>query len=217
MRRSLRASVARMQRVGLPQESRGTDDRAPMNTQVPHEPQEWVSQRPTCGRLRSPSADAVTSDNTGGGTNAMTGKKKVLFLMSDTGGGHRAPSKAAVNALERLYPQSRRRDRRHLDGARGLAMCRRLSALLRDHAPSGTWMWRMMWYAQTRSLPRSPAALQEIDADPMFSTIGKCSADAKPDLVVSVHPLCPGRSSGPSRERRSTAAFAARHRRHRRH
>jgi hypothetical protein len=33
-----------------------------------------------------------------------TGKKKILILMSDTGGGHRASAQAIVDALDELYP-----------------------------------------------------------------------------------------------------------------
>ena len=65
--------------------------------------------------------------------------------MSDTGGGHRASSKALVNALERLYPGK-------IDAEIVDIWTEHAGWPYRNFVPyyaimaKRTWMWRMMWY-----------------------------------------------------------------------
>jgi 1,2-diacylglycerol 3-beta-galactosyltransferase len=143
-------------------------------------------QRPPV-RLTPRPASAVTSTASTTAQAPSTGKKKVLFLMSDTGGGHRASSKALVNALERLYPGK-------IDAEIVDIWTEHAGWPYRNFVPyyaimaKRTWMWRMMWY-YGRFWPTRK--LQEIATRIQCSRrFGKCIADAKPDLVVSVHPLC---------------------------
>ena len=59
-------------------------------------------QRPPV-RLTPRPASAVTSTSATTAQTPSTGKKKVLFLMSDTGGGHRASATALRDGFEVLY------------------------------------------------------------------------------------------------------------------
>ena len=114
-------------------------------------------------------------------------KKRVLLLMSDTGGGHRASAKALVNALDELYPGRVEAD---------------IVDIWTDHscwpysnfvpwyqiAAKRTWIWRIIWY-YGRFYPSRK--LQELTSRwQCFAKFRDCISDHAPDMVVSVHPLC---------------------------
>ena len=116
-----------------------------------------------------------------------TSRKKILFLMSDTGGGHRASAQAIEEAIEYLYPD-----------------CYEMiiEDVWKHHMPwpvrlmpdtygwitgPGKPLWAMLWKATSyRSLQTAMFAA--------FSPVVKNSvaayiASVRPDLCVSVHPL----------------------------
>ncbi|KAJ1452336.1 MGDG synthase-domain-containing protein [Pelagophyceae sp. CCMP2097] len=114
-------------------------------------------------------------------------KKKVLVLMSDTGGGHRASAQALVNALDVLFP--------------GRVECD-IVDIWTDHAswPYNNFvkyyafvakrplLWRLLWFYAGFPVTRR---IQELTASwQCFNRFKRCIAASKPDLVVSVHPLC---------------------------
>mmetsp|Transcript_19769 Transcript_19769/g.60928 ORF Transcript_19769/g.60928 Transcript_19769/m.60928 type:complete len:435 (-) Transcript_19769:152-1456(-) len=130
---------------------------------------------------RSPARPAAAVDAAAGD------KKNVLFLISDTGGGHRASAKALVNALDRLYPDKINTEIVDI-------WTEHAGWPYKNFAPwyaimaKRTYLWRMLWY-YGRFYPTRK--LQEIATRFQCSKrFGKCIGDAKPDLVVSVHPLC---------------------------
>ena len=52
----------------------------------------------------TPETSGLLADAQARSTYNVSGKKKILMLISDTGGGHRASAKAIADALEREYP-----------------------------------------------------------------------------------------------------------------
>ena len=109
---------------------------------------------------------------------------RILILMSDTGGGHRASAQALVDALDAQYP--------------GRFACSVVD-IWTDHAAwplnkfvpwyqflaRNPFLWRTLW-CSNRPLPTAI----EISNAACFSRFRSCIEAARPDLVVSVHPLC---------------------------
>ena len=109
---------------------------------------------------------------------------RILILMSDTGGGHRASAQALVDALDAQYP--------------GRFACSVVD-IWTDHAAwplnkfvpwyqflaRNPFLWRTLW-CSNRPLPTAI----EISNATCFSRFRGCIEAARPDLVVSVHPLC---------------------------
>jgi len=114
-------------------------------------------------------------------------KKRILFLMSDTGGGHRAAAQAIEEAIEHLHP-----------GGYDII----IEDVWRDHMPRllnaipdaygwvigpGLPFWRLLWRTTHPSLVRR-YGLMAIASLIRPQTVQYLSA-IQPDLVVSVHPL----------------------------
>lgn len=114
--------------------------------------------------------------------------KKVLILMSDTGGGHRASAQALDRAMNELFPNS------NIDVD--------ILDIWTDHA---TWpfngfvesyrflakypmLWRMS-YSYAR-FPPTRIATEIVSKITCHNRFEKAISDSDPDLVVSVHPLC---------------------------
>jgi len=115
------------------------------------------------------------------------GKKKVLILMSDTGGGHRASAQAIDQALKEIYPGKLDVDIVDIwtDYARwpfnGFVQNYRFLA---KH-PS---LWRMT-YAYGR-FPPTRFASETVSAIACTNRFRRAIERSDPDIVVSVHPLC---------------------------
>jgi 1,2-diacylglycerol 3-beta-galactosyltransferase len=100
----------------------------------------------------------------------MTGmSKKILILMSDTGGGHRASAEAISEAMAHLY---------------GDTISVRIVDAWKNHSPwpinrigdsypwlvsNGLWLWNMLWHTDNK--------------------MSKMYRAERPDLVVTVHPI----------------------------
>jgi 1,2-diacylglycerol 3-beta-galactosyltransferase len=114
-------------------------------------------------------------------------KRKVLFLISDTGGGHRASALAVRDALEELYPgafecvvhdiwthNSTWPMNTCVDGYRYLA--------------KRPWLWRLCWQFSVFPLSRGATTLA-CQAVGVVDRFEACFAAEQPSLVVSMHPL----------------------------
>jgi 1,2-diacylglycerol 3-beta-galactosyltransferase len=114
-------------------------------------------------------------------------KKRILFLMSDTGGGHRAAAQALKEAIQYLYPHQYKII---------------IEDIWKEHLP---WPFKVM--PDTYGWMTGPGlplwkAIWQVSASPrrqhyIFAAVGPVVKDrvvryltaVQPDLVVSVHPL----------------------------
>jgi len=115
------------------------------------------------------------------------GRKRVLILISDTGGGHRASAQALDAALDTLRPNSfdvsivdiwtdhgRWPHNQFVKGYAGAA--------------KRQWIWRAMYYASA-----TPPSIQFLKVTAKLTCskgFEKCIRQHDPDMVVSMHPLC---------------------------
>ncbi len=115
------------------------------------------------------------------------GKKRILILLSDTGGGHKASAKAIQAALDILYP--------------GVFECE-IADIWTDHGPypfntfvssyqwaaKNPWAWRFLyWYG---AFPPTRWLSQEWSSAACQNAFNAYIESYRPDAVVSVHPLC---------------------------
>ena len=114
-------------------------------------------------------------------------KKRVLLLMSDTGGGHRASAQALVNALDRLYPGRLDCDVVDIWTDYGAWPYKNFVRYYQFVAKRPI-LWRLLWtYAKFPPTRRLQEVFANLQCNRRFEG---CIAAHKPDLVVSVHPLC---------------------------
>ena len=118
------------------------------------------------------------------------GKKRVLFLLSDTGGGHKASARAIKGALDILYP--------------GKFTCE-IEDMWTDHGKwpfnqfvpgyqwmarnkIGNWMWKLLY--QSSQIPPNRWLTGELAHCVNGRAFEAYMSAYEPDIVVSVHPLC---------------------------
>ena len=142
----------------------------------------------TEGRRRTffPRFEAATlgSDQLWGPLLEKETKKKILSLMSDTGGGHRASAQALASALESMFPI----DCEILDIWTECAPWPYKNFVpYYQYVAKRPWLWRFMWaYAKfplTRRVQELVARIQ------CFRPFEEAIEKRNPDLIVSVHPL----------------------------
>ena len=119
-----------------------------------------------------------------------TAQKRVLFLLSDTGGGHKASAKAIKGALDILYP--------------GKFTCE-IEDMWTDHGKwpynqmvpgyqwlarykVGNWMWKLLY--QTSQIPPNRWLTGQLAHAANGEAFEAYMRGYAPDVVVSVHPLC---------------------------
>ncbi|CAN0080950.1 unnamed protein product [Scytosiphon promiscuus] len=144
--------------------------------------------RATATALRAASSSDGIDAGPEGNAAAVRPKKKILIIMSDTGGGHRASSQALSAALENLYGDQQI----HTDildiwteyGRFPFADAVRTYKFL-GRRP---FLWKLS-YDMARFPPtrRWAEILANITCHRSFR---KCFEKYDPDLVVSTHPLC---------------------------
>lgn len=113
--------------------------------------------------------------------------KKILILMSDTGGGHRASAEAIVEAMMHLYREE---------------ISVRIVDAWKDHFPwplsqignayswlvsDGLWLWNALWRTDDKTW--APRVLAQIGTPFLRRSMARMFRAEAPDLVVSVHPL----------------------------
>jgi 1,2-diacylglycerol 3-beta-galactosyltransferase len=112
---------------------------------------------------------------------------KVLILMSDTGGGHRAAAEAITEAMTYRF---------------GSQVVMRTVDLWKNHSPwpvnqigdmypwlssDGQWLWELLWRSDTKLV--SPKRMTRVFTPLVRRTVSRMFVDEAPDLVLSVHPL----------------------------
>jgi len=119
-----------------------------------------------------------------------TDQKRVLFLLSDTGGGHKASAKAIKGALDLMYP--------------GKFTCE-IEDMWTDHGkwpfnqmvPAyqwmarykvGNWVWKLLY--QSSQIPPNRWMTGELAHCANGRAFEAYMSAYDPDVVVSVHPLC---------------------------
>jgi 1,2-diacylglycerol 3-beta-galactosyltransferase len=114
-------------------------------------------------------------------------QQRILILMSDTGGGHRASAQALKAAFDELYP-----DRFHID----------IIDLISDHliwplnqlpkmypffSNDAPWMWKALYDSQSSASWGN--ALAVVGSRVSVSRVRAAFEKYRPDLIISVHPL----------------------------
>ncbi len=112
--------------------------------------------------------------------------QRILILMSDTGGGHRASAQALKAGFDELYP-----DRFTIEIVDFITdylpwpfnQMPKAYPFLSNDAP---WMWKLLYGGQTHALSN---ALAQVNSRFLVGAVDKAIADHRPDLIISVHPL----------------------------
>lgn len=116
----------------------------------------------------------------------MADKKKILYLFSDTGGGHRAAANALSSAVKRIMGDEI--EQSSIDVfAQGSSF---LNIFARSYAPMikyTPWMWRILWFGINNWIALN--ILQFITTPFIQGKLIRIFKEYKPDVVVSVHPL----------------------------
>lgn len=113
--------------------------------------------------------------------------KKILILMSDTGGGHRASAQAIAEAVAHLY---------------GDEISVRIVDAWKNHSPwpinkignaypwlvrNGLWLWNALWRTDDKTW--SPKVISWVGTPLVRHSVIKMFRAETPDLVVTVHPI----------------------------
>jgi 1,2-diacylglycerol 3-beta-galactosyltransferase len=113
---------------------------------------------------------------------------RLLFLIGDTGGGHRSAAKAVAQALDRTFPG--RFDPLICDPMRGPdapPRTRRLAGLYGPIIQRAPWLWGVIWRAC--GSPRILRWARRMLMPPMYDGVVRAVAAAQPAAIVSFHPL----------------------------
>lgn len=110
-------------------------------------------------------------------------QKRVMIMISDTGGGHRASAMALADALQELYPvHITIRDVWTESCPWPFSTVVKQYMWMAKH----TWSWRMLWYSS--KFPVSRWIMQKFANVLCKRVFMKAIQDDNPDLVISVHP-----------------------------
>jgi 1,2-diacylglycerol 3-beta-galactosyltransferase len=113
-------------------------------------------------------------------------KKKILYLYSDTGGGHRAAANSLISAVKQLSGGEVEQEAIDVfaQGSSFLNVFAKAYAPVIRYAP---WLWRMLWFSLNND--KSLYVLEKISTPLILNNIAKILKEKKPDILVSVHPL----------------------------
>jgi len=113
-------------------------------------------------------------------------KKKILYLFSDTGGGHRSGAQALINAVEQTRPGQF--DQEMVDVfaecSGFLNIFARLYAPVIKYSPK---MWGLLYYFLDDE--KKLEQLERVSRPFILKELTKLIKKTKPDVIVSVHPL----------------------------
>jgi len=112
--------------------------------------------------------------------------KKILYLYSDTGGGHRAAANSLISAVKQLKGNEVEQEAIDVfaSGSSFLNIFARAYAPVIRYAP---WLWRMLWFSLNDN--KRLELLEKIASPFILNNISKMIDEKKPDILVSVHPL----------------------------
>lgn len=114
-------------------------------------------------------------------------KKRILFLISDTGGGHRASAQALAEAIEFLHPEQFDVIVEDIWKNHTPHPFREIPKAYRWVVGPGLPLWRLMWHTMAQPTVQH-RILDDIEAV-VKDEISAYFRAIRPDLVVSVHPL----------------------------
>jgi 1,2-diacylglycerol 3-beta-galactosyltransferase len=112
--------------------------------------------------------------------------QRILILMSDTGGGHRASAQALKAGFDELHP-----GRFTIDIIDFITdylpwpfnQMPKAYPFLSNDAP---WMWKLLYGGETHGLSN---ALAQVNSRFLVGALDRAIADHQPELIISVHPL----------------------------
>ena len=112
----------------------------------------------------------------------------LLFLIGDTGGGHRSAAAAVAQALDRALPG------RFVpviwDPLRGPDVARPLRWFAGLYGPCirlTPWLWWLFW--RTSDSPRVLAAVRRTIMAPVYGSVARAAESCRPALIVAFHPM----------------------------
>lgn len=113
-------------------------------------------------------------------------KKKILYLYSDTGGGHRASAQALMNAVEQLHKDEFQQEMLDVFAACSgfLNIFAKLYAPVIRYYPK-LWGQLFYWLDDKKKLER----LEQMSRPFILKELIKLIKKKKPDIIVSVHPM----------------------------
>lgn len=114
-------------------------------------------------------------------------KKRILFLMSDTGGGHRAAAQAIEEAIHHLHPNSYETFIEDIWKYHTPWPVNKLPNSYPWLTGPGQPLWKLMWFG-TAHIPAHKLVVPTISPVLERKVTGYLT-DVQPDLVVSVHPF----------------------------
>jgi 1,2-diacylglycerol 3-beta-galactosyltransferase len=112
----------------------------------------------------------------------------LLFLIGDTGGGHRSAALAVAQALERVLPG--RFVPVICDPLRGPDVPRLLRWVAGLYGPCirlTPWLWYLFW--QTTNSPRGFGALRRTIMAPVYGSVARAVEVCRPAVIVAFHPM----------------------------
>src|ERR1700722_10275958 len=112
----------------------------------------------------------------------------LLFLIGDTGGGHRSAPTAVAQALERALPG--RFVPVICDPLRGPDVPRLLRWFAGLYGPCirlTPWLWWLFW--RTTDSPRVLGAVRRTVMAPVYGSVTRATAACRPALIVAFHPM----------------------------
>jgi 1,2-diacylglycerol 3-beta-galactosyltransferase len=115
-------------------------------------------------------------------------RTRLLFLVGDTGGGHRSAANAVRQALERAYPG--RFDTVICDPLLGSAAPLRLRWLMLLYGPAirlTPWLWGMLW--RSYNSPRVLGWARRSVLRSTYRSVAAAVAEHQPAVIVSFHAL----------------------------
>jgi 1,2-diacylglycerol 3-beta-galactosyltransferase len=112
----------------------------------------------------------------------------LLFLIGDTGGGHRSAAAAVAQALDRLLPGQFVPV--ICDPLRGPDVPRLLRWFAGLYGPCirlTPWLWWLFW--RTSDSPRVLAAVRRTVMAPVYGSVARAAVASRPALIVAFHPM----------------------------
>jgi 1,2-diacylglycerol 3-beta-galactosyltransferase len=118
-----------------------------------------------------------------GGSNV----KKILIIMIEGGGGHRASAKAIAGAVAHLYPDELTTTIVDVSKEHPFRPVNQMDDIYRWLTSDGISLWKAMWITDEKTW--LPEALSRMFTPFFYNTLDRVFRAAAPDLVVSVHSL----------------------------
>ncbi len=114
-------------------------------------------------------------------------KKRILFLISDTGGGHRAAAEAIDEAIHHLYPDIYETFIEDIWAEHTPWPINKLSGIYPWLVGSGLVLWKLLWLTTTTF--KSYKIIFSGVSPVLQKRITRFFTEINPDIIISVHPL----------------------------